>query len=199
MWYRHLVLWLRSLVGLSPAPAPSVPPQPRTPTLPLTAPLRPPQIPFDGAPLPPPEIPSRRDPPTTVPLARRAGSSQPLSGTPQTGDNLGSLHMLLPGRDGAVPSQPAQPPTPSRSSPISQPLGAGFEQAESEWLEPIFEAGDADEVDIVPGSPLYRRLMMLRRLVRQGVYNEGFQSGALPEQYQHYADADGSDNPFYGE
>lgn len=213
MWYRRLVSWIRSLFGAPrlPAPAPFVPPRPRTPTLPLTAPLRPPQGPLDGvsSPLPPIGFPTRREPPTTVPLGRLTTNSQPVSGLPTTGDGLSALSAFWAERDGGVPSQPPTPP--SQSAPLLQPLDADLEQLEPfepelpepELPGPIYPAFDTDEAgdedDITPGSMAYRRLMILRRLVRQGVYNEGFQPDALPEQYRRYGDGDGSDTPFYGE
>ena len=71
------------------------------------------------------------------------------------------------------------------------------------WPEPAAERADAErdgEDDtapfIEPGSDLYRRLMILRRLVRQRIYNEGFPADATPEQYQRYAGQDDFENPF---
>ena len=216
MWYRRLVSWLRSLFGLSRTSAsPSTPSRPRTPTLPLTAPLRSPQSPLDGAatPRPPIELQPRREPPSTVPLARLTTNSQPVSGLSSTSDGLSALSAFWGERDAGVPSQPLAPPQPSLSSgplsaPLSQPLDTNFEQFDEEMPEPelpgpVYPAFGADEAadedDMTPGSMLYRRLMILRRLVRQGVYNEGFQPDALPEQYQRYGDLDGGDTPFYGE
>lgn len=216
MWYRRLVSWIRSLFGLSQPsqpPAPVIPPRPRTQTLPMTSPLRPPQSPLDEVTPPRPQIefPMRREPPTTVPLARLTTNSQPISGLPATGEGLSALSAFWAERDAGVPTQPPAPPPPASqpaSSPLSQPLDTDFEQFEPELPEPelpgpIYPAFDVDETaeedDLTPGSMLYRRLMILRRLVRQGVYNEGFQPDALPEQYQRYGDADGGDTPFYGE
>jgi hypothetical protein len=207
MWYQRLLAWVRSIFAPSKAAAtypsnnsPYSPTVARTPTLPLTAPLRDPRL-LDSMP-PPIEFPPRREPPTTAPLARIAHPSQPLQGIPPAADGLGARQALWSARDNPQPSQPIQPP-PIHPAPPSQPLSIDF--ARMERVEPDPDefgenAGDdLSDDEITPGSMLYRRLMILRRLVRQGVYNEGFTPDATPDQYRRYADPDGFDTPFYGE
>lgn len=196
MWYRRFVSWLRSLftpssqVNAQPAPLDS-----NAPTLPLTAPLM--IEPFDAldepATLPPPivEFPAMREPPTTVPLARLARPSEPLTGAPASDDSVGPAHISWISREPA---------------PASQPLMDLRRAPDPIWSDP--EAGDADaeqgsvggeEMAIEPGSELYRRLMILRRLVRQGVYDEGFASDETPEQYRRYPGMSDLENPFDAE
>ncbi len=208
MWYQRLVSWIRSLF------TPSIPvngqPSPRhdaTPTLPMTAPLRDPFRPLDQI-APPPLLPTvdfplRREPPTTVPLARLTHPSQPLTGMPASGDGMSSLHMLW---DAIEPSQPSQPSQSQRPSLPSQPLSASFVPDDTIWLESAAESddlppdGEDNESELVePGSELYRRLMVLRRLVRQRIYNEGFPADATPEQYQRYGGENDFDSPFDAE
>lgn len=200
MWYRRFVSWIRSLFTTSiPVNGQSSLQRDTTPTLPMTAPLREPFSPLDQVAPPPPAVdfPLQREPPTTVPLARLARPSQPLTGMPASGDGISSLHMLW----GAI--EPTQPSQPLRLSQPSQPLSGSLEPDETVWPEPAPEGADmlpddgGDESDLIePGSELYRRLMVLRRLVRQRIYNEGFPPDATPEQYQRYSGQDGSDSPF---
>lgn len=206
MWYQRLLTWFRSVFTISKTPDPYpahptyAPTVARTPTLPLTISLRDPRPP-DNMP-PPVEYPPRREPPTTAPLARIVHPSQPLQGMPPAGDGLGARPVLWSARDNPPPSQPIPPP-PIQPAPPSQPLSTDFARMERPELEPADLGEDAmddpTEDDIIPGSMLYRRLMILRRLVRQGVYNEGFAPDATPDQYRGYADPDGFDSPFYGE
>ncbi|HEX9038125.1 MAG TPA: hypothetical protein VF808_14165 [Ktedonobacterales bacterium] len=209
MWYRRFISWLRSLFVVPESPASYPAPATRTPTLPMTAPLREPVSNWDSAPPPKIEFPARREPPTTVPLARLAKPSQPLTGLPASGDGLSAFQLLWADRDPAPPSQPPQAPIqppPLLPEPRPEPTDTGVPQAGVEPLGIDFESVDdfggedpGEDDDVVPGSMLYRRLMILRRLVRQGVYNEGFGPDDTPEQYQRHKDADDFGNPFYGE
>ena len=205
MWYQRLLSWLRSIFAPARTPASytqTPPSSARTPTLPLTTPLHDPQLLDNLAPPTAIEFPPRREPPTTVPLARIVHPSQPLAGSPPAGDSLGALQMRWTARDNTPPSQPIQPPPPIQPASPSQPLNTDLTSFNRVEPEPV-DFGEEDvndlEEDIAPGSILYRRLMILRRLVRQGVYNEGFSPDATPEQYQRYADPDSFDTPFYGE
>ncbi len=90
MWYQRIISWFRSLFTTSSeGNGQSTSSDAGTPTLPLTAPLREPLGALDqDAPPPQPrvELPPRREPPTTVPLARLAQPSQPLTGMPASND-----------------------------------------------------------------------------------------------------------------
>lgn len=191
MWYQRLISWLRSLFVTTT----EAEPDPTlfysdAPTLPLTAPLRP-SAPFDD-PAPPPhpaiiDFPPFREPPTTVPLARLTRPSEPLAGSSASGDSAGR-HLSWIGREAAPPSQPLIDPL-----QITDPL----------WTDPVSETGDLEPqlideqgLNVQPGSELYRRLMILRRLVRQGIYNEGFARSDLPEQYRRYPGVDDLNTPF---
>lgn len=197
MWYRRLVSWIRSLfttstqVNAQPMPRSVIPPTLRT------APLREPFSALDqSAPQFPPavEFPPRREPPITVPLARLARPSQPLTGIPASGDSIGPLHISWVSREPSQPSQPTQPLTglPLPGDAMWPELAS--ENADTEW------GGEDDEpLAIEPGSDLGRRLMILRRLVRQRVYNEGFPPDATPEQYQRFPGQDDLGAPFNAE
>lgn len=84
------------------------------------------------------------------------------------------------------PTQPlpvaSEPPAPIRepSQPvISEPLAANLQRLSS--LPDSLDTFDLiDDVDDTT-----RRLLFLRRLVRQRVYNEGFAIGDTPQQYRH--------------
>ncbi|HEU0026771.1 MAG TPA: hypothetical protein VFQ25_06605 [Ktedonobacterales bacterium] len=203
MWYRRFVSWLRSLF----TPSTEVNPQPApldsdTPTLPMTAPLREPLGAWDeGMTLPPqmieaPEFPTHREPPTTVPLARLAGPSEPLTGASGSSDGVGPAQRGWISREPSQPSQPTQPlpEAPQPRDPARLDVDAEFADT-SAGID-----GGYDEAPVIePGSDLYRRLMILRRLVRQRVYNEGFAPSATPEQYLRYPGQDDLDNPFSGQ
>jgi hypothetical protein len=198
MWYRRFVSWLRSLFILSP----EVNAQPASldadaPTLPMTAPLREPLEAWDESVTRPPQIvelpefPTHREPPTTVPLARLARPSEPLTGATGSGDGIGPAQRGWISREPPQPSQPTQPlpEAPQPREPARMDAGPAEISAS--------EDGGYDDVALIePGSDLYRRLMILRRLVRQRVYNEGFAPSATPEQYLRYPGQDDLDNPF---
>jgi hypothetical protein len=197
MWYHRFVSWVRSLftessqVNDEPAPFDS-----DTPTLPMTAPLRGPfGVRDERASLPPiVEFPALREPPTTVPLARIARPSEPLTGMPPNGEISGPSHISWLNREPAPPSQPSQPLIDSRR--MMDPLWAVPEAEDTSE-----ERSDVEDetLAIEPGSELYRRLMILRRLVRQGIYSEGFARDQTPEQYRRYPGMDASDTPFDAE
>jgi hypothetical protein len=198
MWYRRFVSWLRSLFIASPeVSAQPAPLDTDTPTLPMTAPLYEPLSAWDeSVTLPPPmvelpEFPPHREPPTTVPLARLARPSEPLTGATGSGDGVGPAQRGWISREPPQLSQPTQP-LPDAPQP-REPARMDAEQAETSASA---EGGYDGAAVIEPGSDLYRRLMILRRLVRQRVYNEGFAPGATPEQYQRYPGQDDLDNPF---
>ena len=97
----------------------------------------------------------------------------------------------------AEPSQPSQPSQPT------QPLPGLPLPGDTVWPDPVAESADLERdsdddelLAIEPGSDLGRRLTILRRLVRQGIYNEGFPPEATPEQYQRYPGQDDFDTPF---
>ena len=203
MWYRRFVSWIRSLfttssqVNARPMPRSAIPP-----TLPRTAPLLKPFSALDqSAPQLPPagEFPPRHEPPTTVPLARLARPSQPLSGIPASGDGIGigPLHITWVSHEPSQPPQPSQPTQPLTGLPLPGDVmwpEAASESADTEW------GGEDDEpLAIDPGSDLGRRLIILRRLVRQRIYNEGFPPDAIPEQYQRFPGQDDLGFPFNAE
>jgi hypothetical protein len=187
MWYRRFVSWLRSLFTTST----QVNGQPTAQsedalTPPMATPLREAFSARDqSAPQPPPiiERPPHREPPTTVPLARFALPSQPIKGVPPGGDSGGPRYVTSWGgyepSPPKPPSQPSQPPSDAlRQEMRSDP------SLEDGDRQPDNGAGDDEALAIAPGSDLYRRLMILRQLVRHRVYNEGFPSTAIPEQYR---------------
>lgn len=195
MWYRRFVSWFRSLFTIpSQVNAQPTPRDAGAPTLPTTAPLHGPVGSLDQSapPLPAADLPPRHEPPTTVPLARLARPSQPLTGMPMNGDGIGSHYLLWSSREPSPPSPPAPPLRPLTGSPRSSDA-IGPEPGRADM-----ERDDEDDLAsfIEPGSDLYRRLMILRRLVRQRVYNEGFPAGATPEQYLRLTAQDDFDNPF---
>lgn len=75
---------------------------------------------------------------------------------------------------------PTQPPSREPSQPvISEPLSASLQRLSN--LPDSFDT--LDLMDDLDDST--RRLLFLRRLVRQRVYNEGFSMGETPAQYRH--------------
>jgi hypothetical protein len=76
--------------------------------------------------------------------------------------------------------QAAQQPTPAapQSQPLSQSPG-----------RPTFEPA----LDLREDAVLHRQLAAFKQLVRLGVYNEGFDRDALPEQYARGLQDDGED------
>jgi hypothetical protein len=148
------------------------------------------------------EFPPFREPPTTVPLGRFARPSEPINGYPGIDNTSKPLHALWNERESAPPSQPLRPPSPSL------PLSESPQPEEPTWMEaatePNFFARDASDdgdapLAIEPGSDFYRRLMLLKRLVRQRVYNEGFAPNETPEQYHIRYSSDEDDGSRYGE
>ncbi len=77
----------------------------------------------------------------------------------------------------------SEPPTPLTSrepaQPASEPLSASLKRLSDlpDSLDTFDQMGDLDDMT--------RRLLFLRRLVRQRVYNEGFSLDETPEQYRH--------------
>lgn len=82
----------------------------------------------------------------------------------------------------AAPIRPAadQPPTEATTpqiGPVTQPLPPRPPTRPDERSSVSFgPAGTSDQI-------LHRRLMGLKRLVRLGIYNEGFDPTSIPEQY----------------
>jgi len=184
MWYRRFVSWLRSLFAgvsqeIDQPTSQSAEPFNLPMTSPLCEPLSEPLSPLDQSAPPPPtdELPPRHQPPTTVPLGRLVFPSQPLT-----------EYVTWGGREPPQPTQPTQPSQPSRPGDAAWPApeSAAMEQSDH----------DDQALSNEPGSDLYRRLMILRRLVRQHVYNEGFTPDETPEQYQRYPGLDDLDRPF---
>lgn len=91
---------------------------------------------------------------------------------------------LIPPRQ-PVPTQPQASRAPTIRPAAEQP------KAETPRKKPAEPAQSGELIHPVSGSPSpamdgqieYRRLMALKRLVRLGIYNEGFDPSRVPEQY----------------
>lgn len=101
---------------------------------------------------------------------RRAAPSRPVPAHPAAD--------AVPPEITPARAQPPQPAPPSR--PI-QPV-----RLTPASLEPQQEEADISD------QALYRRLMSLKRLVRLGIYGEGFDAPNVPEQYLHSLGRDDS-------
>lgn len=120
--------------------------------------------------------------PAAVPTARR-----PLAGVPVVPVNpaarLGAPGpQLVPG-EGATQKVVASSPVPS-AGPLPPDISVDFTALTPEALAAI-ESLDTTQ----------RRLIFLRYLVRQGVYNEGFSERVLPEQYWRSRGVHGDERP----
>ncbi|MGH2515390.1 MAG: hypothetical protein ACRDHP_07020 [Ktedonobacterales bacterium] len=103
---------------------------------------------------------STRRPVPTQPQSGRAPASRPATGQPAA-----EPPRKQPAEAGAHAEAPASPAQPAQTNDTT--LAAA----------PSASSPPPDE------QLLYRRLMALKRLVRLGVYNEGFAANSVPEQY----------------
>lgn len=123
---------------------------------------------------------SRRLRPRPSPLAKldqqwsphTAGSARQPVPTPPPG---GRATPIRP----ASEQPPAEAARPQHIEPVTQPLPPRAPSRPDQRL-PV-PTGSTDLSDQI----LYRRLMGLKRLVRLGIYNEGFAPTSVPEQYRH--------------
>lgn len=90
---------------------------------------------------------------------------------PSSSASAESTHVAAPASSHTPPTAPTTPP--SHATRPASPM-----QASAESAEPTTEMVEATD------QALYRRLMSLKHLVRLGIYNEGFSSTRVPEQYQ---------------
>ncbi len=119
--------------------------------------------PQDTYPLDPPLYES----PTTIPLIRLSPQVDLRFDEPTQ-----PLHVI------SEPSAPLASREPTQPAP-SEPLSANLKRL-SELPDALESFEHMDELD-----DLTRRLIFLRRLVRQRVYNEGFAVEETPQQYRH--------------
>ncbi len=184
MWFRRIIAWVRALFS--------------APSLLDDAASEPEASPSDAMPPSEPEFTRRelfypRDPLKTLGLGPTHESftlEPPLYQSPNTIPliRLSSQMDLRPDE----PTQPlpvaSEPPAqgPSRepnrepSQPVaSEPLSASLQRL-SELPDSFDTFDQLDDLD-----DLTRRLLFLRRLVRQRVYNEGFAMDQTPAQYRH--------------
>ncbi|HLZ24128.1 MAG TPA: hypothetical protein VKQ30_18595 [Ktedonobacterales bacterium] len=105
-----------------------------------------------------PRAATPRQPVPTQPQPGRAPSLRPAAEQPAP-----ELPRPNPAEPAATRAEPAPPtqPAPTNDTPLTA-FGASSSMAE---------------------QYMYRRLMALRRLVRMGIYNEGFDPNRVPEQY----------------
>ncbi|HEY7849817.1 MAG TPA: hypothetical protein VIC27_07105 [Ktedonobacterales bacterium] len=188
MWFQRLISWFRALFSAlddaSVAHAPSEADDAR-----VTGAMRPDAL----APMIEPEFTRRqllypRDPLKTFGLGA-AQDTFPLDPPPYESPKTIPLIRLSPQVDLRfdepsqalhISSEPPAPLTsrepaqPAASEPLSASLQRLSEQADS--LDNFDQLDDLDD--------LTRRLLFLRRLVRQRVYNEGFTADDTPAQYR---------------
>lgn len=109
--------------------------------------------------------------PKTIPLMRLSPQMELRHDEPTPALPVSSEPPVSPPvRDsGQLPGQPV----------VSEPLSASLQRLGNlpDSLDPFDQMDDLDD--------LTRRLLFLRRLVRQRVYNEGFTVEETPEQYRH--------------
>ncbi len=129
-----------------------------------------------------PRRPARGAAPRQQPPVEPA--AQPRQSVPSQPVPVYPAADALPPDTTPVRAQPPQPAPPSR--PL-QP--AALTPAP---LDPQDETGTPDQA-------LYRRLMSLKRLVRLGIYGEGFDPRNTPEQYLHSLGRDDDFDPDWDE
>lgn len=202
MWFQRIIGWFKALFE---APTLEDPADGGEADVllyePLTPPLRPeitrrqllyPRDPLRTFGLGPTEDafsfePPRYEPPTTMPLIRL---------TPP------DLRHEAPTQPLPVASEPPTPPVAGRestpTSPLaSEPLAASLQRLSDlpDFADPVDAPESIEQLDDV--DDMTRRLLFLRRLVRQRVYNEGFPPDQTPEQYRRSigqrADSDGGE------
>ncbi|MGO8950933.1 MAG: hypothetical protein ACLQUY_25425 [Ktedonobacterales bacterium] len=87
----------------------------------------------------------------------------------------------------------SSPRPPDRSAGPDNPA---YEPASTAPQPELRELQPAEGVDQQGKPASHRQLMALKYLVRLGIYNEGFASGSMPDQYQHSLGMDEPDNGF---
>lgn len=140
-------------------------------------------------------------------LAERATSGLSLSSWLDNGHRLRPRLRLAPRDPGLIPTRPlrhkTQPaaisatPAPAAPAPAPTPVEAPAPRANLAPLAPeptdatrivpvthTSGAGGDDLGDLERLDAETRRLMLLRHLVRQRVFNEGFATGDIPRQYR---------------
>ena len=127
--------------------------------------------------------PTNYESPTTIPLRRVAPPLNRLDEQP-TLPLLPPLPTIdetpIPAPASTTLPAPGREPTREPSQPVaSEPLSASLER-----LSDLPDSADIFDLmdDLDDGT---RRLLFLRRLVRQRVYNEGFALDQTPRQYRH--------------
>ena len=186
MWFQRVISWFRALfsalddVNDAPyvddtrpePPAPMIEPEftrrqllyPRDPL--KTLGLGPTQSAYPLDPLEPPLYES----PKTIPLIRLSPQVDLRFDEPTQAPTQ-ALHVT------------SEPPTPLTSheptQPASEPLSASLKRL-SDLPDSLDTFDQMDDLD-----DMTRRLLFLRRLVRQRLYNEGFPLDETPEQYRH--------------
>lgn len=103
-------------------------------------------------------------------ISRSTGLRQPSPAQPERGSLIRS-----------TAEQPiGEKPKPVPTEPAAQQHPAPARPAQSEAIPPASPPSSDAEDQIV-----HQRLMALKRLVRLGIYNEGFDLNRVPEQYLH--------------
>lgn len=180
MWFQRVISWFRALFSArgDADEAPTVDDMRLDPLAPMNGPeftrrqlLYPRDslksfglgAPHDTLPL----MPAHYESPKTIPLFRLSSQydlryeTPPETRLPVTSEPTAPL----------VSHEPAQP--------ASEPLSTNLQRLSDvpDSLDSFDQMGDLDDMT--------RRLLFLRRLVRQRVYNEGFAADETPRQYRH--------------
>lgn len=189
MWFQRIIAWFMALFA---APTLDDPADGGEPDVllyePLTPPMRPeitrrqllyPRDPLRTFGLGPTGDaftfePPHYEAPTTMPLIRI---------TPP------ELRYEAPTQPLSVASEPPAPPVAGRDSTptspqASEPLAASLQRLADmpDFADPVDAPESFEQLDDL--DDMTRRLLFLRRLVRQRVYNEGFPPEHTPEQYR---------------
>ncbi len=183
MWFRRIIAWVRALFS--------------APSLLDDAASEPEASPYDVMPPSEPEFTRRelfypRDPLKTLGLGPTHGPftlEPPLYQSPNTIPLIRLSSQMDLRQD--EPTQPlhvaSEPPAQAPSQPSREPSQPAASEPLSASLQRLQELPDSldafDQLDDL--DDLTRRLLFLRRLVRQRVYNEGFAMDQTPEQYRH--------------
>lgn len=123
--------------------------------------------------------PTSYESPKTIPLRRLSPQMEWLDEQPtQTLPTLDEPPIPMPAPT-TIPASSREPAREPSQPVVSEPLSASLQRFSDLPDTPdIFDMmDDLDETT--------RRLLFLRRLVRQHVYNEGFGFGQTPQQYRH--------------
>ncbi|HLJ79842.1 MAG TPA: hypothetical protein VKT52_00060 [Ktedonobacterales bacterium] len=105
---------------------------------------------------------------------RPAAPRRPVPTQPQ----LGRSPSIRPAAERPAPEPPRQKP----AEPAARREDTAVPTQPLHASEPPLSAFGSTS-PTTDGQPDYRRLMALKRLVRLGIYNEGFDSSRVPEQY----------------